>query len=642
MCGITGILSRNTDDDGDLKIALERLIHRGPDDCGVWRNEGISLGHRRLSILDLSTLGHQPMSYADSRFWITYNGEIYNYLELREELIAAGYSFISRSDTEVLLAAYYHWGIDCLDKFRGMFAFALWDSQKEQLFLARDRCGEKPLYYWYNENRFVFASEMKALISLLPVRPELDPASIDMFLHYEYVPEPRTLLKGVDKLAAGYYILLDRKEWRISPACYWNLERIPPLDGDPAELIRHELEKSIQLTLRSDVPIGIALSGGIDSGAVAVLAARRYEDTMHAFSIGYPGRPAYDERHNAKRLATELNMPFSDIELSTDTMVSFFPEMVMIMDDPIADMAAFGHYSVMKLAAKHGLKVMLSGLGGDELFWGYPWVNRSVVLTEKKRRLLRHAALYTLLKQIETKPLTANSFYQRLVYSSRLPISIKKIIKGIDNFTQLCLKQPNRMVISSRKHNAFMIIDEMLRRIYTRAFIDRLACDASYRLFEEDINEIDIPIRICQFLFDTWFVSNCLALGDRVSMASSVEVRLPLLDFKLIETTFGLRKLQRDHILGSKAWFKSALKGILSDEVLNRPKRGFQPPKSEWQQALIEAYFNQLKNGFLIDSEIIKPINITQGIDKRNKSEFLDILYKLILLEYWCRVIYKV
>ena len=288
MCGVIGFFTKDSLDDFSLDKFLYMLTHRGKDDWGTWHDRHVYLGHTRLSILDLSSSGHQPMSYQNERYWIVFNGEIYNYLEIRQELVDLGYIFASKTDTEVLLAAYTHWGTDCLAKLRGMFAFAIWDKQDRQLFLARDRIGEKPLYYWHDQDKFYFTSELKALVQMLPHKPQLDPIAVDLFLHYQYVPEPKTPLVGVFKLPAAHYLLIDYQNWEIQPQQYWSLDQIPPISGDPVELIRQELDRVIELTLRSDVPIGVALSGGIDSGAIAVLAAPKYKDTLQCFSIGYP------------------------------------------------------------------------------------------------------------------------------------------------------------------------------------------------------------------------------------------------------------------------------------------------------------------------------------------------------------------
>jgi asparagine synthase (glutamine-hydrolysing) len=645
MCGILGVLFSIPNGNTNPLNNIEQLLHRGSDDFGEWKDKHIYLGHTRLSILDLSPLGHQPMSYQNERFWITFNGEIYNYLELRQELINLGYQFVSQSDTEVLLAAYAHWGKDCLEKLRGMFAFAIWDRSQKTLFLARDRTGEKPLYYYHDANSFYFASELKALISLLPHKPTLDPASVDLYLHYQYVPEPHTPLIGIYKLPAAHYLLIDGKENSaliIEPQSYWSIQNIPPIDGDPIPLIRQELDRVIELTLRSDVPIGIALSGGIDSGAIAALATPKYKDTLQCFSIGYPNRPPYDERNQAEELAKQLGLPFFDIELKTADLVDFFPSLVSAMDDPIADIAAYGHYSVMKLASDRGIKVMLSGIGGDELFWGYPWTIQAVKLTQRKQQILQ-GKIKTSKKLDFMSSFSENRLYRKFTYSTKSPQALRSLFsQGIEH-SLLNLQHPRQAVYQNLVGD-FQSALQHCEQLYTPEFAKLIPFRNAFLPFEINLQSIDdIPQQICQILFDTWLVSNCLALGDRVSMASSVETRLPFLDYKLIELVMGLRKTQPDHDLGQKYWLKQSLKGIVPDEVLNRPKRGFQPPVQEWMEGIILKYIDQLKSGYLIQMNILNPDFIIKMIKDFNSSrQHIFILYKCLLLEIWYRKVVNI
>lgn len=644
MCGIVGFLCRNPNQIIDIEKPLHLLMHRGPDDRGIWHDDHAYLGHTRLSILDLSPLGHQPMSYQNQRFWITFNGEIYNYLELKQELIELGHRFISQSDTEVLLAAYSEWGIGCLERLRGMFALAIWDKEDQNLFLARDRCGEKPLYYWRDRHTLYFASELKSLVAILPQLPDLDPVAVDLYLHYQYVPEPLTPLVGVAKLPAAHYILADIETWQINPQSYWNLAQIKPVNGDPVTLIRHELENAITFSLRSDVPVGIALSGGIDSGAIAALAAPNYKDTLQAFSVGYPGSPVYDERAQARELAQTLKLPFCEIELKTHDLVDFFPALVAASDDPIADIASYGHYAVMKLAAQQGIKVMLSGVGGDELFWGYGWTKKSAQLTIEKQQFLQSSrAPKFALKAfgVVLEKITNHELFYRLTQSQKLPLSIRSLLNKILEIALLTPSQPNQAVYQNLLMD-FVAFGNSAHRIYTKDFAAQIPPRNSYHLFELQScrsNQMsDIPIQICQILFDSWLVSNCLALGDRLSMASSIELRLPLLDYKLIELVIGLRRVQPDHNLGQKAWLKSALEGVLPPEVLNRPKRGFQPPVEEWMRAIIQKYHHWLDDGYLGSLGVINQKYINQMLNGfRRNGHHSFMLYKLLVLETWYR-----
>ncbi len=635
MCGISGVLSKNPGYEDKLEISLKALFHRGPDYQGTWKDDHIQLGHTRLSILDLSPLGNQPMSYENGRFQIIFNGEIYNYIEIREELFAKGYTFISQSDTEVLIAAYVHWGSQCLEKLRGMFAFAIWDRTTKKLFLARDRTGEKPLYYWCDHNSFYFTSELKALLTLLPHTPALDPIAIDLYLHYQYVPEPRTPLVGVHKLPAAHYLLINCEDWQINPQRYWSLGKIQPVEGDPIPLIRQELDRVIDLTLRSDVPIGIALSSGLDSGGIAALAAPKYKNTLQALSIGYEGRPPCDERADAAELAQYLGLPFQEIELRTSELVDFFPELVRSIDDPIADIAAYGHFAVMKSAANSGIKVMLSGLGGDELFWGYDWVLNALRLAENKLNLVTKLGNFSD-SWAELDKITAFPLYNRIANSVKLPsIMASSFRQGLE-ISGIAPWYPQQMPFYNTRLD-FRQAWHHSENLYTQAFIEQLPDRNPFQPFIVPGEWTDIPNQMCQLVFDTWQVSNCLSLGDRTSMASSVEVRIPLLDYKLIELVMGLRKSQPDHQYSSKYWLRNALKNALPNHVLQREKRGFEPPYKEWIKALLEKYRQLVLEGNLVQLGFLN----REYIEKlfRDYTNNYAMVYKLIYLECWYRYV---
>src|SRR2546428_3119289 len=323
MCGIAGILSREELQPAQLEQLTRMsgaLTHRGPDGAGEFQAAHVALAMRRLSIIDPRT-GWQPLYNEDHSVAVIANAEIYNYVELREELGARGHRFRTHGDIEVIPHLYEEHGEACVDHLRGMFAFALWDARRRRLMLARDRMGEKPLYLCQRNGQLVFASELRALLRSGVVPVVLDPRGIDLFFHYQYVPEPFTPVMGIRKLPAGHRLTATVQPWTIEETCYWRMEDAPPVEGDPALLIRAELEKISEIVIRSDVPVGIALSGGVDSSAIAVLAGRRYRDTMHAFSAGYPGRPRSDERADARVLAAHLGMAFHDVEIDTAAFV---------------------------------------------------------------------------------------------------------------------------------------------------------------------------------------------------------------------------------------------------------------------------------------------------------------------------------
>lgn len=637
MCGIIGIFNRvDTAPVYFEAVDLARLAHRGPDGSGVYTNDHIQFGHTRLSIIDLTDAGRQPMASQDGRYVVTYNGEIYNHLELRAELEALGEQFFTHSDTEVLLGAYKVWGRDCVKRFRGMFALALWDNADKTLFLARDRCGEKPLFYHRDGERLTFSSELKALVPLLETRPDLDPSVVDMYLHYQYVPEPFTLLKGVHKLPAAHTLLLSAESWGGDPQGYWNVEDIAdsgPLPTDTQGIlacIRGGLEDAVKMTLRSDVPVGVALSGGIDSGAIAAFAQKHYPEPMHAFCVGYPGRPPYDERHQARALAESLGMIVHEVELPVESFVEFFPELVRIMDEPIADPAAFGHYSVPKAAADQGIKVLLSGIGGDEIFWGYPWVTQTAVTNQM---LAARPSLKALVAWARTPGVRA--FLDKASRYPRFPSLVRRWAGML--FDLANTQGPEGQLAFYCAAPDFRDAFQIKPSLYGSAMH---ALDANNPFRPTAIGQRchdEIPAAVIRMLFDTWLASNCLSLGDRVSMGVGVETRLPFLDVQLIERVMALRAANPDHRLGQKAWLRASLKGVLPDEVLARPKAGFQPPVQAWLSGVLAAHGDVLRGGQLVRDGILDAGKVDEVLNKLPKQGWpgLFFAYKLVLLEMW-------
>ena len=386
MCGIAGAIATEplTRDTVSRVLSMNaRLAHRGPDGHGEFHDGPVALAMRRLSIIDIHG-GQQPLFNEDRSIVVVANGEIYNHVELRAQLRSHGHQFKSGSDCEVIAHLYEDYGLECVKHLRGMFAFALWDSHQRRLVLARDRMGEKPLYLYCERGILFFASELKAVLAAGKVPFALNPTAVDLFFHYNYVPEPLTPVQGVRKLPAAHVLTIEVETGTQTEWCYWRMEESPPLTGNPVELIRRELESISELIVRSDVPVGIALSGGLDSSAIAAMTSRKYPGVMQAFTVGYDGNPQNDEREAARAFAHSLGMPFHPIELHAEDVAAFFPELTYWLDDPIGDISAFGHYSVMKAAKVHGVSVMLQGHGGDELFWGYPWVQQAVAHTERK------------------------------------------------------------------------------------------------------------------------------------------------------------------------------------------------------------------------------------------------------------------
>jgi asparagine synthase (glutamine-hydrolysing) len=652
MCGIAGALLRDPSgsasiDERAVRAALARLQHRGPDDEGVCQSQGLVLGHRRLSILDLSSAGHQPMQTPDGRFTCSLNGEIYNYLELRDELSAHGHSFRTGTDTEVLLAAFAQWGEGALPRLRGQFAFAIWARESSRLWLARDRVGEKPLYYWRDGSRLVFASEIKAIVELLPSPPPLSPDSLVTYLHYQFVLEPDTPLEGVRKLPAGHVIEIGSDCWTAEPRRYWDLASVPALDGDPLERLRHALESAVDLTLRSDAPVGVALSGGLDSGVIAALASRRRRD-LAAFTVGYPGQRDFDERAQASELAASLKIPWHSAELCTEDFVAIFPDLIARLDEPIADVASYGHFAVSKLARDHGVKVLLTGIGGDELFFGYGWVREALRLSRLKRELSRSPSSFTLGRARLLRWLLERTPLFNIAANRRLPAGWRHFVDRVFDAGKIDLDRPDEWVFYQLDYH-WRPAERFSDQVLAGGFKARVPPRHAYALMRGLGGDHPNPeVSICRLLFASWLVSNCLDLGDRLSMASSVETRVPLLDAQLIETVIGFWKSARERgggietALDHKAWLRAIARDVLPRDVVDRPKRGFITPTAEWITAVNARYRAWLEDGALIAAGVLDPDRLRRWLRETPDGIHRQFFqYKLTLLETWCRVVFR-
>jgi asparagine synthase (glutamine-hydrolysing) len=632
VCGIAGVIGKHplnsTHHERILRVN-DAMIHRGPDGSGIFLGSHAVLAMRRLSIIDLSA-GWQPLYNEDKSLALLANGEIYNFVELRSQLQSRGHQFRSGSDSEVIVHLYEEYGENCVHHLRGMFAFALWDERRQRLFLARDRMGEKPLYLYEKDGVVYFASELKALLRTGVIDFHLDPSAIYQYFHFQYVPEPMTPIKGVRKLAAATHLTIDVRPWSLTERVYWRMADATPLDGEPASTIREELESVSRLIVRSDVPVGVALSGGLDSGVIAALTARAYPGRLTAFTVGYEGRPRYDERQKAKAMADHLSIPLHEVEIKTADMVEAFPSLVLRTDDPIADIASYGYDVVMEAARKHGVPVMLSGQGGDELFWGYPWMIEALGQTFRKARW-----------QPEGRPRLADYINLRLPPTrSRWDLfdwcrSAGGLIASYHEFVR-DRRNPRGRVIFHEQSPLFRTIRDSIPSILTDEFLD-----SSYESRLWDPYTVPLPWSRPDLLFtrlicETYLLENGLAQGDRLSMASSVELRLPMVDYRLVETVIGLRKARPDHALPPKAWFKDAVKDLVPEWLLHRPKRGFQPPGREWAQGVMARHGHALEDGLLVQLSILRP-DIARAMSKAPLSGSLVLLsFMALVLEYWC------
>ena len=635
MCGIAGLVSRRTltpEEIARVRTVNERLAHRGPDGVGEYLDDHVALAMRRLSIIDLSG-GWQPLYNEDKSLALIANGEIYNFVELRKRLEGLGHKFHSGSDCETILHLYEQHGLDFVQHLRGMFAFALWDSKQHRLVLGRDRMGEKPLYLYQADGALLFASEMKALLASEIVPFELDANAVDQYFHYQYVPEPLTPLKHVRKLDAAHLLIVDVDDWRVTEKCYWSMEDAPPLEGDPATLIREELERVSEIVIRSDVPVGVALSGGLDSSAIAALAARKYPGTMHAFSVGYPGRPEHDERSDAKALADHLGLPFHDVELTTEDMVAFFPELVYLRDDPIADISGFGYYAVNKLAHDHGVPVILQGQGGDELFWGYNWVRDAARESTRKETLSQQGSLAAIGQYFKLELPNGLSRAGLGEWAHKLG----GLKPGWQSWQRDRTTPPNEIIFYNLVSD-FQTSERDSRGLYGNSFAQQLNGSTARDLFTFDRAQPNLPVTLTRLICDTYLRENGVAQGDRLSMASSIELRLPLLDHRLVETVIGLRKAQNDAAQPAKSWLRAAVKDLLPEWVMQRRKRGFSPPVHQWHRALFDAHGEALRDGYLYQKGVLSSAGAKHLASGSFPSDVVTPLsFKALVLEHWCR-----
>lgn len=614
-----------------MNAALQR---RGPDGEGTYFKDNVALAMRRLAIIDL-TGGWQPLYNEDQSIALVANGEVYNYIELRENLAGKGHSFRTKSDCELPAHLYEQYGLDFVHHMRGMYAVALWDTRKKRLILVRDRVGEKPLFIHHRtapdgSKQLFFSSEMKGMLASGVVPFELDPTSVDEFMHYQWVHDPKTILKGVSKLEAGHMLIIDTDPWNVKDVCYWRMEDAPPIDADPAKTIRAVLEEVAELVIRSDVPVGVTLSGGIDSSTIACLSASKYPGQMHAFSIGYADKPVQDEREMARALAKKLHMPFHEAEIHPAEMAASFPEICILRDDPIADITGFSYYLVNKLAREHNVPVLLMGQGGDELFWGYPWVRKALA---ESRYKLQHGKVRmpSIAELMLPRDRTRHSLVE---YAFRWGA----VMHGWRPLMPRQNHDRSRLVF-------YDIFDQWQMgewgrdHLYTKNFRQQIGdFDASWPHVLPG-NKQSVEVTLTSLICKGFLLENGINQGDRLSMANSVECRLPLVDYKLIETVIGLRKVHTgDENLGLKAWLRMAVEDIVPAEIFNRPKRGFNPPVTLWTESLRDRYGTDLRDGYLVSTGVLSPQAARQLAESSSRlTAWNDLFFKALTLEMWAR-----
>jgi asparagine synthase (glutamine-hydrolysing) len=557
MCGIAGIVDLESPP-GSAAIAamIADIAYRGPDAAGqvCFETDGVALGHRRLSILDLSDAGAQPMAGSNGRFWVTYNGEIYNYLEIRKDLQALGYAFKSSSDTEVLLCAYEEWGAACLARFMGMYAFAIWDRQRRELFAARDRLGIKPFYYRETPRGILFASEIKSILSVQSAPKSVDTTLVDAYMSFGYVPGEETLHKGIKRLLPGHTLTWRDGSTKVAP--YWDL-RFEDHGGDvavDAERVNTLLKDSVALHLRSDVPLGVFLSGGIDSSAVVALLSPGAARGLKTFSVAYNFGPDYDETPYAREVATAFSTDHHEIRVTPREFLDFVPRYIWHMDEPVTEAAAISLYYVSRLARENVI-VCLSGEGSDELFAGYDFYTYNLAM-EKAQRMFG-AGVFRGLASLAPKSGRMSKIHKYLELAGQ---PLEERYHGISSYE------------SGRKASLYS------RDFAARAREGNARCKAFLEGLFTRSKDWDPLSRMLYFDTKTWLVDDLLIKADRMSMANSIELRVPFLDHRLVEYAASVPSRNKIRGRDTKFVLKKSLEGQLPERILRRRKMGFQTP----------------------------------------------------------------
>jgi asparagine synthase (glutamine-hydrolysing) len=610
-----------------MRRMADAIRHRGPDGEGFAVGERAAIGMRRLSIIDAEG-GWQPLWNEDRTIAIVANGEIYNFLELRNDLEARGHRFSSGSDCETIVHLYEDHGEECVHMLRGMFAFAIIDQRSETMLLGRDRMGEKPLLVADQGDATIFCSELSGLVGSGAVPFEIDVGAINLFMHWGFIPEPQSPVAGTRKLPAGSLLRIDLRTGKRSERVYWRMEDAPPVDGDPVELIRNEIRRIGEITMRSDVPIGVGLSAGIDSSAIAVLAKVHASQPVSAFSVGYEGATWQDETRLAQEFAKYLGLPFNKVTLSVDRIVREFPEVCIRRDEPIVDIAGSSMFALMRLARDHDVPVLLSGQGGDELFWGYQWARDAVMASERKARRLRGDAGLLEYLRLAVPPLSLFGIANWLESGAGLGAGFSRWrVDGKNSPSQLVFWDSRWEYRAAARRARSVFGDRLLGSTVSPAFPF-----TDSRFWE------DIPGSVTERLCSTYLRSNGLTQTDRLSMSCSVEGRVPFVDHRLVELVFGLRKSRSDFGLGPKAWLKAAFRDTVPEAVFRRRKRGFSPPWRSWAPALMRAYGADLESGELVTSGLLAP---TAPRELRSAFDFLgrptSLAFESLVLEQWAR-----
>ncbi len=629
MCGITGILAFNENGKQHLhkiSAATHSLIKRGPDAEGVYSHNNIALGHRRLSIIDTTVAAAQPFTDVSERFTIIFNGEIFNYKELRKQLENKGIQFKSQSDTEVLLYLYIKEKENCLTKLDGEFAFAIYDNSTEELFIARDRFGIKPLFYYKDNDRLVFASEIKALLAF-DIPKEIDEASLKTYLHLNYIPSPYSIFKDVRKLDAGNYLKIKRSTSQIQPGIYYKIPYNDELKNiqnyqSAQEQLQNLLEQSVQKRMIADVPLGTFLSGGIDSSIITAIAAQHTKQ-LNTFSIGYKDEPLFDETEYALLVAKKYKTNHTVFELSNQDLFGNLHQVLDYIDEPFADSSALA-VSILSMNTKKHVTVCLSGDGADELFAGYNKHAAELKARDGGLKANLVKSIHPLLKQLpkSRNTVTGNKIRQLEKFAEGMKLDKQERYWRWAGFTD----------------------DESLENIFTC----KSKNSEEYNKRKKEILKNITDNYNSVLLTDTQLVleNDMLVKVDRMSMSQSLEVRVPFLDHKVVDFAFSLPVHYKIDADQRKKIVKDAFRNMLPDELYHRKKQGFEVPLLKWFKTDLRSMItDDLLSDIFIKEQGIFNLqgvqNLKSQLFSNNPNDAIAQVWALIVFQYWWKKMYK-
>lgn len=646
MCGITGIYNVDNSSKVSEKTLIkmrDTLIHRGPDDEGIYisKDKKVGFGFRRLSIIDLSKAGNQPMSNEDKTIWLVFNGEIYNFQEIKKDLEKKGHKFHSKTDSEVVIHLYEEKGKECLKDLNGMFAFAIWDDKKKKLFAARDRLGIKPFYYYYKDGIFLFGSEIKAILAHPLVKREVDLEGISHYLTFACTPAPFTLFKNIKKLAPAHYLTLDangnlqtNRYWSPIPNTQYRIQNTKEAEEYFIEKTKELLQDSVNSQMTSDVPFGCFLSGGIDSSTNAVLMSQAMGKPVETFSISFKDLPKYDEFQYSRKIADILGSKCYETVIGQKEFMEWLPKLAYQADDPNGDPVCFPIYYLSKLIRDSNVIMAQVGEGSDELFCGYGTYMEFIRIytkywryLEKLPKFIKKIPYFLLNLILPRNKLTLHKeFFRRLAYN-------KPFFYGGANAFSAYDKQ-FLMTDSFKKQITFDASDNLVEAILASLRGASKASDAAIILkpdFLQKMLYLELSIRLPELL---------LMRVDKMASAHSIETRVPFLDHRLVELAFSIPMNLKIKHNTTKYILKKAVQGIIPDEIINRKKQGFGAPTSEWMRKT-SPISNDLVN--IIKNSKIKELNIFDYtyIEKlitdhqNNLDDNSFKLWNLITLSLW-------